>query len=796
MKKISIVFVVALFLNLFNFNSFGAATKVNVVVRGEALTMEVPPVVESGRTLVPLRAIFESLDAYVVWNANTKTITASRGKNQIELTIGKNKAFVNNKEIKLDTPAKIQNGRTLVPLRFVGESLGADVEWNSKSRTATISVDNTKETRGNTESSLLNGGFVGASDGWIYVSYYKDGLWKISDDGTKKLKISDTAVNSINIVGEWIYYSNSVFSNEDEKSRLFKMKTDGSSKEKITKVMTEFVSVVDDWIYYVNIDDNRRPYKMLLDGRANQKISDKSVESMTVEDGWIYFVMTDSICKMRTNGTDFKTICKDLGENIVMSKMGNSLYYTSDETYGMYKINKYGIGKKQMVDDFVINISSYDGYVYYIDDINNLYKVKEDGTEKKKIVGNISGVIHALGDWVYYTAYLSDNTAADVAREYRVKTDGTLKQRLDIGEGLENIYITSKGKEGFEPNPVNISDVSSNSRVLTTKEIAKFKDTVVYIKIYDENGKQFASGSGFVIHNSGIVVTNYHVVSGASEIKCSINIGGENKIYDVEHILNYDTAKDIAIIKLKNASDLPVVKLADSDQVELAEDVVAIGNPMELQNTISTGIVSGMRNMFGIDYIQTTAAISPGSSGGPLFNSKGEVIGMTTLTVLNSQNINFAVTSNNVKSLFTTAAKIPVSIITYYDSYIEESEPNNTVDKGNEFIPTQTIEGGIEDNKDVDYYKFSLEEAHKVSLFATMYNFGYSSEQVKNINMSIVDENGKKIATSELVMENDVDTQKIVTKLEAGTYYIEIKKSESTSVGVEVRNYSIYTVLD
>lgn len=97
-----------------------------------------PPRAENGRVLVPLRAIFEALDASVNWDDNSKTITAGN-KNSIKLTVGKRTAFINGRAVELDVPAKIIKGRTLVPLRFVSEALGAAVEWQEESRTVVIS---------------------------------------------------------------------------------------------------------------------------------------------------------------------------------------------------------------------------------------------------------------------------------------------------------------------------------------------------------------------------------------------------------------------------------------------------------------------------------------------------------------------------------------------------------------------------------------------------------------------------------------------------------------------------------
>lgn len=101
-----------------------------VVLDGKTLTFDVQPTVENGRTLVPLRAIFEALGATVQWDEATQTVTAAKGDVTVKLTVG-GKAFKNDAEVTLDVPAKVVNGRTLVPLRFVGEAFGTKVDWDA-----------------------------------------------------------------------------------------------------------------------------------------------------------------------------------------------------------------------------------------------------------------------------------------------------------------------------------------------------------------------------------------------------------------------------------------------------------------------------------------------------------------------------------------------------------------------------------------------------------------------------------------------------------------------------------------
>ena len=116
------------------------AGQVKVLVNGTALTFDQPPIIENGRTLVPLRAIFEALGATVDWEQTTQTVTAVRGNDTVTLRIGSNILNRNGEQITLDVPAQIVGGRTLVPARAVAESFGAEVGWEQSTQTVTITT--------------------------------------------------------------------------------------------------------------------------------------------------------------------------------------------------------------------------------------------------------------------------------------------------------------------------------------------------------------------------------------------------------------------------------------------------------------------------------------------------------------------------------------------------------------------------------------------------------------------------------------------------------------------------------
>ncbi len=159
------------------------------------------------------------------------------------------------------------------------------------------------------------------------------------------------------------------------------------------------------------------------------------------------------------------------------------------------------------------------------------------------------------------------------------------------------------------------------------------------------------AGAGVIIDGEkGYVVTNSHVVRKAEKVTITL-YGGEEL---VGNTLGYDEDTDLAVIKIETEKSLPAVKLGNSSELKVGQFAIAIGNPYGLNDTFTFGIISGLnRENINIsqyeDFIQTDASINPGNSGGPLFNIKGEVIGINTAIINYAQGIGFAIPSNTVK---------------------------------------------------------------------------------------------------------------------------------------------------
>jgi len=166
-----------------------------------------------------------------------------------------------------------------------------------------------------------------------------------------------------------------------------------------------------------------------------------------------------------------------------------------------------------------------------------------------------------------------------------------------------------------------------------------------------QNYKQRSLGSGFVISEDGYILTNNHVVDGADDIRVKFDDGRELK----GEVKGTDPKLDLALIKVTANGKLHVAELGDSDAIQVGEWVMAIGNPFGLAETVTAGIISAKGRVIGSgpydDFIQTDASINPGNSGGPLFNAKGEVIGINTAIVAGGQGIGFAIPVNMAKSI-------------------------------------------------------------------------------------------------------------------------------------------------
>jgi serine protease Do len=220
------------------------------------------------------------------------------------------------------------------------------------------------------------------------------------------------------------------------------------------------------------------------------------------------------------------------------------------------------------------------------------------------------------------------------------------------------------------PRPAASADTPGKMLVLDVTGIAeRVNDVVVNVRSLAEGGESL--GSGFIIDAKGLIATNFHLIN-AAEGRRAVTPRGQDgaqtklvtnvtvTLHDGRQypasIKGYDEATDIAVLEIQSTGQpLPVADLGDSDSLRVGEWVIAIGNPLGLDHTVTLGILSAKgRTGFGgqfDDFLQTDAAINPGNSGGPLVNAQGRVVGINTLVLERTQGLSFSIPVNTLKAI-------------------------------------------------------------------------------------------------------------------------------------------------
>jgi len=251
------------------------------------------------------------------------------------------------------------------------------------------------------------------------------------------------------------------------------------------------------------------------------------------------------------------------------------------------------------------------------------------------------------------TASTAETTISSQAATETQGTDSASANSSDSTSG------TSSDKHFSVADAASLPD-SGDKTALSTVEIAnKVGPATVSIiaevpySAYGQAATAEASGSGFIVSADGYIVTNNHVVEGASSVQ--VMVPGVTDPIDAK-VVGTDTTTDVAVLKI-DRTDLPYVTLGDSDALEVGELAVAIGNPFgELAGSVTVGVISALDREVTIsnstyNLLQTDASINSGNSGGPLVNSYGEVIGITNAKVSDGEGIGFAIPINDIKTV-------------------------------------------------------------------------------------------------------------------------------------------------
>ncbi len=292
-------------------------------------------------------------------------------------------------------------------------------------------------TVGNTPSNSAQWGRVAAQGNWVYYSNsnYNHYLYKMRKDGSEKQILTKDTALGINVVGEWIYYTN-----EDRSGAggLYKIRIDGSQKTKIDPSINYFVHVANGWIYTSNRFTDRKIYKMKTDGTEKTLICSDSCNDICIIGNWIYYTNRDDnfVYKIRTDSSG-KTKVHNEFTGCEMAADGSTIVTT--DLYEYFKINTDGSGflgyKEDNKQKSFLNANN--GWVYFIEhdfnsqdtEVSAFYKMRYDTSEKTKILdldfkNHANFFINVAGDWLYFP---NDN---DGDYLYRIKTDGKNLQKV------------------------------------------------------------------------------------------------------------------------------------------------------------------------------------------------------------------------------------------------------------------------------------------------------------------------------------------------------------------------------
>jgi serine protease Do len=221
------------------------------------------------------------------------------------------------------------------------------------------------------------------------------------------------------------------------------------------------------------------------------------------------------------------------------------------------------------------------------------------------------------------------------------------------------------------------------SATLSVADIAA-RSTKAIVSVRSKN----SLGTGFIIRSDGWIATNFHVIA-TSEPLWAVLADGQR--FPIVEVLNASREHDLAILRVE-AKGLPTLTLGDSEHVRVGDTIVAIGHPLGLEDTVSNGLVSAVRHVHeDLEVLQISAPIAPGSSGGPLFNEQGEVIGVAAAILTGGQNLNFGLPINYVKALAENPRPVSIATFSAAVSLLEPRRPR--VERHVPHHPTSLLEG-------------------------------------------------------------------------------------------------------
>ncbi|MBU7007527.1 DUF5050 domain-containing protein [Phosphitispora fastidiosa] len=388
---------------------------------------EITPVVKNGRTLLPLRFVSESLGAKVDWNSKSNTATVYLGDIIVKITLGNEEMIVNNKVSTLNVPAELRQGRTYIPLRALAEALNRKVFFHS----GLIVISN----EDNILDPILDSGII------------DELIFQCTGIGNSTGNLMNDAAYAQ--YGDWL-----VFYNPFDNDRLYKSKFDGLNKTKLSNDIPFSINFIGNWIYYATPSGTRKTrigdslfdetifdiYKIRIDGSGRTKIStEKSLNWLAVAGNWIYYVNEhNQLSKIKVDGTQRTRIGDQLAEPYNICVSNGWIYYQTPYNWeseyfqnGLWKIKTDGTERSKILNEMI----PYAGFdvvgdtIFYCSDYYcdnpGFYRMKSDGTEKVQISSNSVPSQMNISGEWVCFWEYKDNGAL-----YRMKLDGTQKTKL------------------------------------------------------------------------------------------------------------------------------------------------------------------------------------------------------------------------------------------------------------------------------------------------------------------------------------------------------------------------------
>jgi len=324
-----------------------------------------------------------------------------------------------------------------------------ETESNSSITTLANNIDasNQADIYGSHSGNISNRGFVAENDENIFymytpeITYYGEGsLYKADKNGNGISMVCSDAVIDINVIGDWIYYSNYAdHIRHPYGGKIYKIRTDGTERTKLNDVDSAYLNIANGWIYYINLSDgdfmtNQRIYKMRLDGTCNTKLNDEMCSHLNVVNDWIYYlswvlneeenIFKPQIYKMKIDGTQRSKISDDYDYTDFMCTDGKLILYNNLSDGGkMYSIMADdNTQKTKLTDEGVEFINIWGEWIYYVSKDRTLNRVLTDGTNKSVLWEQRSFKLNIIDGWIYF-----DKGCGEYMERHKMKLDGTME---------------------------------------------------------------------------------------------------------------------------------------------------------------------------------------------------------------------------------------------------------------------------------------------------------------------------------------------------------------------------------